>query len=633
MTSPKKDGEPLSEKEPADEHDNLRKGTDWLKNRYWRSPWLVEPPPSVWRKSDPDIVVSGRSSLETQPNPGASYQVEFDLSVVNFGKLANSDDGLQKKLQATADLLSSCGIRMRHVQITGVNVDNQANDYVPGDIPSPNALAWVLPIALQDLRDADGVASIDNLSNQEQPKVHIGEIDTENELIPATESLIVWPHELGHLLGEMGHPDDLRPSVMHYYALTDWSFTPEQCERMRDWPWMYRYRENASSVEWPPTLGTEEGLELVLKIEGDANEGTRLRSLQRLLLGKVTGETPDNEEEYAFASLIEHFYKAGLPRQGFYLELLWERRHGFTIADSILDPVGFRPAALTREVAAQLRDVYMHSRPEQMLFDPEFLAGEPSADDPASMPKPMVVVSSDEMLEGDRRQAVDLTNPSNLALGAIGTVTTPSMPRAASGYLVSRCLVLTNKSAVFPSAHLARIKAQVTFRPAHASARSLAGRVVAYGGYAGKMYDANDNWALIRLDQALPADAPVIPLYQMSMEQLKDRPLTAAGMLGATDKPYFDSQCKAEGLRVISFTFAHHCQTTTSQMGGPLLARGKDDRLYAIGMLTDDPWTATEDADEFSHHQGINFIPGKIYDLTTMGDRIIAQLKATRCGE
>jgi len=193
--------------------------------------------------------------------------------------------------------------------------------------------------------------------------------------------------------------------------------------------------------------------------------------------------------------------------------------------------------------------------------------------------------------------------------------------------------VLTNKSAVFPSAHLARIKAQVTFRPAHASARSLAGRVVAYGGYAGKMYDANDNWALIRLDQALPADAPVIPLYQMSMEQLKDRPLTAAGMLGATDKPYFDSQCKAEGLRVISFTFAHHCQTTTSQMGGPLLARGKDDRLYAIGMLTDDPWTATEDADEFSHHQGINFIPGKIYDLTTMGDRIIAQLKATSCGE
>lgn len=67
-------------------------------------------------------------------------------------------------------------------------------------------------------------------------------------------------------------------------------------------------------------------------------------------------------------------------------------------------------------------------------------------------------------------------------------------------------------------------------------------------------------------------------------------------------------------------------------MGGPLLAKGNNGKFYAIGMLTDDPWTAPEDADEISHHQGVNFIPCDRYDLTTEGDRIVAQIKENTCG-
>ncbi|MNC06619.1 hypothetical protein D3C75_541360 [compost metagenome] len=504
---------------------------------------------------------------------------------------------------------------------------------MPALLPSPNAVVWVIPIALQDERDADGVASIANLSLNEQPVIHIGEISKNNELIPPSESQIVWSHELGHLIGEMGHPDDLRPSVMHYFALTDWSFTAEQCERMRDWPWMYEYQESTQNNEWPRTLTAKEGQELVARIDGLAKESDKLEALKRLLLGKLTSESSDVAEEYAFASLIEHFYNASLYRQGFYMEMLWERRHGFTIADSMLKPNGIRPEVLTSELAATLREDYMHTRPEQRLLGAAFWATEADTKDSKNVGMKNLADSRDTKLVDDRRQSVDVSAQANQSLGAIGAISTTSMSQAQTGYLVSRCLVLTNKSSVFPSPSLARIMAHVSFRPAYAPQLALEGKVIAYGGYAGKMYDANDNWALVRLDKTLPPEAPVIPLYQMSMEQLKDRSLTAVGVPDAAVIPYSDNQCKAEGLSIIRFTFAHYCQATASQIGGALLAKGKDDRLYAIGMLTNDPWTADVDADEISRHQGVNFIPGKIYSLTTAGDQIVALIQETNCGE
>lgn len=633
LTAVQKESGKPQDKEVSEQTQDLRQDSDWIKHRYWRSPWLVEPPAAIWEKADPELKVFKRYKIETQPVLGATYEVEFDLSVINYGILASNDQGLHTKLQTTADLLATCGIRLRHAFITDANTNNDAQDFVPGSLSSPHAVAWVLPVALQEDRDAGGVASIANLASGEQPVFHIGEINKENEPFSTSESRYVWPHEVGHLIGEMGHPDDLRPSVMHYYALTEMSFTTEQCERMRKWPWMYQYQEPMQSYEWPRTLTPEEGQDRVARIDALPSESDKLEPLRQLLLGTLTSESPDTAEEYAFASLIEHFYNEGLYRQGFYLEMLWERRHGFTIADALLEQNGIRPSALTRELAATLRDDYMHTRPEDALLSPAFWSVDSDSETSTKVKMQSPTNTSDAKLVDDRRQAVDVSAQANQALGAIGTLSAASMSSAQSGYLVSRCLVLTNKSSLFPSPHLARIMAPVSFRPAYAPQQTLAGKVVAYGSYAGKMYDANDNWALVRLDKTLPLEAPTIPLYQMSMEQMKDRALTAVGISDASGIPYSDSQCKAEGLSIIRFTVAHHCQATLSQTGGALLAKGKDDRFYAVGMITDDPWTTNEDADEVSHHQGVNFIPGKPYDLTTAGDRIVAVIKGSNCGE
>lgn len=336
-------------------------------------------------------------------------------------------------------------------------------------------------------------------------------------------------------------------------------------------------------------------------------------------------------------------------KEGFYLELLWARRHGFTPDREFLAKKDYRPASLSAATSEKLRQWYMETRPEVVLFDtsfwtapqPQTVARQATATVPCtgtctSQP----VASASSKLLGKLERSGDGT----AGLNGIGVISDWAGRRRGTGFLVSECHVLTSKHGVFDAPVYERPLKQVHFSAGESGTAAtpflktnIEGRVIAYGNYAGPEWTTNGDWALVQLSTAIGKELGYLPLYhQMTHQKIKGRQLVVAGYANTDGNSSSDSgklvaitECQAEGVRVINGNIVQSCQAVRGLSGGPVLTRAPNGQLYGVGMATTLPWGGA--MAEAPYRTSVGFESGKDMDLETDGDSIVFAMKAHPC--
>lgn len=630
----------------------------WLDNRYWRQSALVEPDLATWTdEGKKPLRLLSKSTVRLQPQSDVTYDYEFDLTVIMISENVGDAQRLPADLQLAADLFAKCGVRLRSASISVAAADPREIEFEGRhSVPSPHAIVWYLPDVKDDGEKVGGLAVITARGQLDQPHVYVRSLNEEGR-VPGdiAEAL---RHELGHLLGEMGHPDDLDPNQMQYFALAATRFNPGQCERIRKWPWLYR-SVNKLPEDPYPRLGMAEAGALMSSIDSALSKSNpdwanAKQPLRRLLMSQLGAGTQSSPlEDYAFSRLVEQAYadaqstsatvRDQATREGMYLEMLSARRHGFVPDSAFLSSKDYRPKSLDVAQAEKLRQWYMESRPEVVLTDPSFWTA-PQNRSP-SMPVAMAThATTRTSTPGSALVNIARTGDGAAGLNGIGVVSDRYGKWLGTGFLVSECHVLTSKHNMFVAPVFARPLRQVQFaagEPANAGGAfqkpRVEGRVIAYGNYAGINWTANGDWALIQLAEPIGKDVGFVPIYQMKPEMLKGRNLLLAGYPDAasTDKttgalPLRGIQsCSAEGVRLINMNIVQTCQTAPGLSGGPVLTRAPNGKLYAIGLVTTSPWGGA--MEEAPNRTSVNFESGKAMGMETDGDEIAAAIDAHSC--
>ncbi|SAK84156.1 hypothetical protein AWB79_05726 [Caballeronia hypogeia] len=167
----------------------------------------------------------------------------------------------------------------------------------------------------------------------------------------------------------------------------------------------------------------------------------------------------------------------------------------------------------------------------------------------------------------------------------------------------------------------------------------VSGTVVARGDYRHNNESANNDWAVIRLVQPVGNDVGFLPLFQIDVKFMKNRPVITAGFPAEKTRDmtdlsvlYGDLSCRLIGMHTYGFQ-AHACQVTPVSPEDPCLNRDNG-QYYAIGMVGGDTDFNGMDRSELDAHANIavSFDSGKADSVESEGDRIVQALKADQCG-
>jgi len=245
----------------------------------------------------------------------------------------------------------------------------------------------------------------------------------------------------------------------------------------------------------------------------------------------------------------------------------------------------------------------------------------------------------------DFRQRVDRTSDKYQQLNSIGSISRiPGAAYVGSGFMVSPCLVLTNKHVPFVEVEKARKGAQVNFsvgqtgQSSQPFSQSINGSVVDFGGYDGRSSSSSADWALVKLNKSVVNIQP-IPLLQPRWDLLTNAHVITAGFPGnkRADRNdvkdmWGDLDCQIIGQAEGGFLM-HNCQTTHGQSGGPLLSWSKSqNRYFAVGMFSeqyDDGLSRSMDRGKANN--AISFVSGRDIGFESEGDKILKAIAANKC--
>lgn len=242
----------------------------------------------------------------------------------------------------------------------------------------------------------------------------------------------------------------------------------------------------------------------------------------------------------------------------------------------------------------------------------------------------------------DFRQPVDRTSAGFRQLNAIGTISANNVPHVGTGFLVSPCLVLTNKHVAFKDVLSAAIGLRLLFSvgqgptPDIPFLQQIPGKVVAFSDYNGTLNNLGGDWALIKLDHSI-SGIPALPIVAMSETELRNRPAMTAGFPGDkrsnlldVHQMWGDLDCQVIGESDGDYLL-HNCQTTPGQSGSPILVRDQnDDRLVAVGIVHGGNFDLARYTDINRANHAVSFVSGDGMYFSP-GDQIFSAIAHERC--
>ncbi len=213
----------------------------------------------------------------------------------------------------------------------------------------------------------------------------------------------------------------------------------------------------------------------------------------------------------------------------------------------------------------------------------------------------------------DRRVPIDRINsPLGQALNAVGVISLPEYPNhpyEATGFLVSRCHVLTNFHVVYPDAKTKGIEKnkRVNFSvgqpasPNKSRDKSASFQFVDVSGtvIAARNDDNNaTDWAVIKLDQRIGETIKPLPILQIARPSMyisdnDGRPLKLVTAGFPADKTrmgqnlsrlWGDVNCMSWGLGHLG-DLQVTCQSKSGQSGSPIIYESEEETYYALGMI------------------------------------------------
>jgi V8-like Glu-specific endopeptidase len=262
----------------------------------------------------------------------------------------------------------------------------------------------------------------------------------------------------------------------------------------------------------------------------------------------------------------------------------------------------------------------------------------------------------------DKRIPIDRRDEKYKQLNAVGIFLQDNR-LAGTGFLVDSCHVLTNAHVAyieFASSHIIDVNRlhldehkSMTFAVGASDKApkgfkyEIDGNVIAHGNTDGSAQDTENDWAVVKLVASLPTDFPIIPMVQISDKQTKDLRLISVGYPAnrtnrGTDFTYLygDLNCRVVG-NMGEGHFAHNCQGTGGNSGGPLLITDPNGFYRAAGMVSGHHFdkTGLEKPNNFEVAQtGVSFGPGlpsyPQYGMAAVpseGDKILKAIKDSPC--
>lgn len=241
----------------------------------------------------------------------------------------------------------------------------------------------------------------------------------------------------------------------------------------------------------------------------------------------------------------------------------------------------------------------------------------------------------------DYREVVNRKSSEFSQLNAIGIVSKNGKSFDGTGFMVSECVMLTNKHVVNKDRESIRHGEEVTFKVGQSGSKSAPfthsskGRVIAFGSENTRAYD----WALVKLDKSIGKEVGHIQIYQMEdRDHMRKAIVTAGFPYDKTSRGtnfsniYGDLDCKSQGAGSEG-EFVHTCQTTGGQSGSPLLMKSaKNGKYYAIGMVQGVFGSGMDRGNSIeSYNTGVSFASGKKNNLVTSADEIVEALSKTTC--
>lgn len=275
-----------------------------------------------------------------------------------------------------------------------------------------------------------------------------------------------------------------------------------------------------------------------------------------------------------------------------------------------------------------------------------------------SAPTTNSVVVSQE----DKRVPIDRRSEKYKQLNAVGAFF-ESDRLIGSGFLLDKCHVLTdahvayeefasNKIIDVDKVHVDEHKrllfaVGVSSKYPKGFVYGIEGAVITHGTTDGSVEDSSEDWALIKLDRSLPSDFPTIPIFQVPDIQATGFSLIGVGFPAdrtnrGTDFSflYGDLNCRIVANMGESY-YAHNCQATGGDSGGPLLIVRQNGSYSAVGMMTGRhaKMTGLEKSDNYKEASvAVSFGPGVPSDpqnglegVLSPSDEILKAVKDSPC--
>lgn len=251
----------------------------------------------------------------------------------------------------------------------------------------------------------------------------------------------------------------------------------------------------------------------------------------------------------------------------------------------------------------------------------------------------------------DERMPVNRSAKEFRELNAIGGVSRDGNKIIGTGFLVSPCHVLTNIHVAFMDPLQAKDKSSVYFSVGQTGSfmkpfaeDHIPGEIVAHGKYDGTFRSANEDWVVVRLSKSIGASVGYFPIMQTTPSVVKNLNVLTAGFPATkTDKYGFSSIWADLSCRILGVTgygyASHTCQTSGGQSGSPILAKGMDGRLYAVGMIQgvhgNHPLRGLDRAEDIENANiSVSFYHGSLpssSESTSSGERIKKTIETFSC--
>ena len=187
------------------------------------------------------------------------------------------------------------------------------------------------------------------------------------------------------------------------------------------------------------------------------------------------------------------------------------------------------------------------------------------------------------------------------SFNSVGMVTHEDSPAAGTGFMISRCLLLTNRHVAFPpDGARARRGRSVLFHvgqtgdPRRPFAETVAATVVQWGARTEHDFGPYDDWAVARLETRLRGDYDALPLGEVRESTARRSSLTSLGYPGAKAIEFGgfhylwgDPECRV--VRLGPLGWETNCAMSPGSSGGPVLMPTGPGNWTVVGINSASP--------------------------------------------